>query len=542
VTDTAFECRNCHATRSVVRYEFSGTDKVIRECSACKLMVLDPLPTEEELKAVYNDGYFDNAALTDVDVTKVYGYVDYIAERIHKQRGYSDICGRLDRFVMKPRDRSARLLDYGCGLGFFLDSAFDRGFDVHGLEFNQYAIDYIRKRYAYPVTHSSHFEPTTRYEVVTMFDVVEHLQDPFGALEEVRDIIAENGILVVSTIDSTSVTSRLMGKRLEDFRRISEHLFFFNRSNLTALLRRLGFDVLATSSLGHSFEIRLLAVRLQSVLPWIGTPMVWLLKLVPFLGGWSIYLNPRTKFIAYARKRATGRKVGLRSSLVTIVVPVGDNADAAETQLKTLLSTDVGAKTELVVAAHGGGDSAEIVAGRLERLGDVRLVKAPGGEGAAVAAGLAASRGGYVVLQTADDGYEPNELRGLLEMMAETGALAVYGSRYSGRFRRTGPQLRTLASKLFTFAANLVNNLNLSDVMVGCKAFDGNLARSLTLRSSGIEYEAELTCRLRQKAVAIYEAPVSYDAGARPGGRAARVRDAWRTLGALVRYGLFRTE
>jgi len=540
MSETDFQCRNCSATRSAVRYKFSGTEKVIRECAACRLMVLDPLPTEEELKAVYNDGYFDNAALTDVDVTRVYGYVDYIAERIHKQRGYSDICGRLEHLVMKIPEGAPRLLDYGCGLGFFLDSAFDRGFDVHGLEFNHYAIEYIRKRYAYPVSHSSSFAPDRPYDVVTMFDVIEHLQDPFEGLESARDMLVDNGILVVATIDSTSVTSRLMGKRLEDFRRISEHLFFFSRSNLTSILRRYGFDVLETSSLGHSFEIRLLAVRLRSVLPVIGAPMVWLLKLLPFVGGWSIYLNPRTKFIVYARKRPRGGRK-LAESTVTVVVPVGENVDAAEPLLERLLSTELGAHLELVLASHGGGQAAEIVADRLRRLGDVRLVKG-GGEGSAVAAGLRAGRGDYVVLQTADDGYDPRDIRGLMETMSETGALAVYGSRYGGRFRRTGPHLRTVASRLFTSLCNLANNLNLSDAMVGCKALDGNLARSLTIRSRGVEYEAELPCRLRAKAVSIYEAPVSYDAGAAQGGRTVGLAAGPRTLVALVRYGLFRAR
>jgi glycosyltransferase involved in cell wall biosynthesis len=268
--------------------------------------------------------------------------------------------------------------------------------------------------------------------------------------------------------------------------------------------------------------------------------MVWLLNLLPFVGGWSIYLNPRTKFIAYARKRPRGGR-SLANSTVTVVVPVGENVDAAQPLLERLLSTDLGAHLELVLASHGGGKAAEIVSDRLRGLGDVRLVKG-GGEGSAVAAGLRASRGDYVVLQTADDGYDPREIRGLLGTMSETGALAVYGSRYSGRFRRTGPHLRTVASRLFTFLCNIANNLNLSDAMVGCKALDGNLARSLTIRSRGVEYEAELPCRLRRKAVSIYEAPVSYDAGAAPGGRTVGLAAGLRTLAAFVRYGLFRAN
>jgi len=537
MSEPTFECRSCGAGRGVVRYEFKGVDKVIRECSACKLMVLGPLPTEDELRVVYNDGYFDNAALTETDITKVYGYVDYISERVHKQTGYAGICRRLTRLAVAAQ-RPPRLLDYGCGLGFFLDSAFESGFEVQGVEFNQYAVDYIRKRYAHTVVHSAEFTGEDTYDVVTMFDVIEHLREPFETLEKVRGMLAKNGVLVVSTIDATSVTSRMMGKRLEDFRRIREHLFFFSRTNLAAVLRRCGFDVIETSSLGHSFELRLLAMRLRSVLPLVGTPMVWILRLLPFVGSWSIHLDPRTKFIAYARKREALGVDGLASRTVSIVIPVGDDAALVEPLLEELLAADLGVRKEIILASHGPGEAAEIVAERARSRGDVRHVRTgPGGEGAAVAGGLRASGGDYVVLQTADDGYDPRGIGQLLNTMARTGALAVYGSRYAGPYRRTGPFLRTLASRAFTMLVNLVNNLNLSDSMVGCKIFDGDLARAIDISSPGIEFEVELTSRLRHKGVSIYETPVSYEA-TRMGGRRVGAMDAWRSLAALVRFGL----
>ena len=307
VTDTqgqrpTFVCRHCGAHRSIVRYRFAEYDKVIRECSSCHLMVLDPMPSEDELHAVYNEGYFENEQLSAADPAHVYGYEDYISERINKQKGYRGICEQVNRFLLSPRPR-AKLLDYGCGLGFFLDAAFELGFDVEGVEFNEYALGYIRQRYRYPVHSPGEFNPSDSYDVLTMFDVIEHLREPFEMLDTAHGLLAEDGLLVVSTMDSTSVTSRLMGKRLEDFRRISEHLFFFDRSNLASILGKHGFDVLKVASIGHSFEMRLLASRLRATLPIVGAPLQWFLRVFPFVNRWSIYLDPRTKFIVYARKR-----------------------------------------------------------------------------------------------------------------------------------------------------------------------------------------------------------------------------------------------
>jgi SAM-dependent methyltransferase len=302
LTHPSFVCRHCGSTESFVRYDFPEHKKSIRECRACRLMVLDPMPTEAELHSVYNEGYFDNEDLTQADPSRVYGYVDYISERINKQTGYRRICEQLQAFA-RPARKPARLLDYGCGLGFFLDAAYDHGFEVEGVEFNAYAREYIRKRYRYPVFGPDELGAREKYDVITMFDVIEHLHEPFETIEQLRGLLNDNGVLLLLTMDCTSVTSRLLGKRLEDFRRIREHLYFFDRANLSSILEKHGFEVLKTESIGHNFEFKLLASRTRAALPAIGAPFEWFLKVFPFLERRSIYVNPRTKFIAYARKQ-----------------------------------------------------------------------------------------------------------------------------------------------------------------------------------------------------------------------------------------------
>jgi SAM-dependent methyltransferase len=294
-------CRNCGSTESFVRYDFPAHGKTIRECRRCRLMVLDPMPSLQELHAVYNQTYFENEQLTQGDPSGVYGYVDYISERINKQTGYRRICERL-RADARPAVEPPRLLDYGCGLGFFIDAAFEHGFAAEGIEFNAYAREYIRKRYRHPVFGPDELAGRGPYDVITMFDVIEHLHEPFATIERLRDLLAPGGILVVLTMDCTSLTSRLLGKRLEDFRRIREHLYFFDRANLSSILEARGFSMLGVESIGHNFEFKLLASRIRATLPVAGAPLEWLLRVVPFLAHRSIHVNPRTKFIAYARK------------------------------------------------------------------------------------------------------------------------------------------------------------------------------------------------------------------------------------------------
>lgn len=299
----AFTCANCGGHTGTAKYVFAAVGKSIVECRNCRLMALDPMPNEEDLKSVYTQEYFGNQGLLDGDVSKVYGYVDYVSERINKQRAYVQICRRLQRYANTGQGRRS-LLDLGCGLGFFLDTAFEAGFDVHGVEFNRFAIEYMRQRYAFSAESFDTFlTGERRFDVITMLDVIEHLRDPFGCLDLIHSRLNSGGVVAVSTMDSTSVVSRLMGKRLEDFRRVSEHLYFFSRANLASIMSKHGFDVLDTESKGHSFEVRHLASRIRATLPGAGAPLEWAVRLLPFVGRMNLYFNPRTKFILYARKR-----------------------------------------------------------------------------------------------------------------------------------------------------------------------------------------------------------------------------------------------
>ncbi|MBF0319989.1 MAG: class I SAM-dependent methyltransferase [Nitrospirae bacterium] len=297
-----FECKNCGSPHVKVKYAFHSVDKRILQCTKCELMVIHPMPTQENLLSVYNENYYNNEKLTSSDITAIYGYSDYMAERINKQQGYQKICQTINRY--NPVAHNQRLLDFGCGLGHFMDSAYDTGYSVSGVEFNAYAIEYIRKRYTYKVISFDEFNKTNeKVNIITMFDVIEHMPNPFETLDRIGMLLEKDGLLVISTMDSRSWLSKLMGKRLEDFRRITEHIYFFSRKNLSEILIKKGFDILEVKSIGHSFELKYLNSRIMHTIPLIGVMMRIFLKVFPFLGDLNIYINPFTKMIIYARNR-----------------------------------------------------------------------------------------------------------------------------------------------------------------------------------------------------------------------------------------------
>ena len=266
-------CPLCGGDRVKVRYVISNSRIVF--CPDCTLMRLAEQPTQDELLAVYNDEYFTNKQFF---AGGLYGYVDYISERINKQKEYADLFASVNKVLREQAgpggetalsgqdDGKRTWLDVGCGLGYLLDAAVDHGFCSEGIEFNQWAVGECRKRYAFPV-HCGSVEDVVpqlgqkKYDVVSLLDVIEHVPDPFLTLQIVRGLLKPGGVLVIVTQDSLSWTSRLIGSRLEDFRRVREHLFFFSRDSLERSLSKAGMTTVVERYCGHTFEVNLVLRR-----------------------------------------------------------------------------------------------------------------------------------------------------------------------------------------------------------------------------------------------------------------------------------------
>jgi 2-polyprenyl-3-methyl-5-hydroxy-6-metoxy-1,4-benzoquinol methylase len=296
-------CELCGGDDAFVKYDF-GPHQIYR-CRACTFMWLHPKPSAHELEEVYGFDYYHNERFFENRNQSIYGYYDYLSERYIKQQNYDELVERLRDLVQDFEPGSSRFLDAGCGLGYLLDVAFDKDFDVEGIEYNPAAAERIRKKFRFPVFCGDlmRFEGGP-FDAIVMLDVVEHLMKPFDSLQKMASLMKPGGVLMISTMDCDSFVSRIMGKRLEDFRRTREHLYFFTRGTMTTALERVGFEIIRIDSYGLPIRMDFLIKRVKLALPLAGRVMGAFVRFFR-LSSLQFHFDPGTKMVIFARK--TGR-------------------------------------------------------------------------------------------------------------------------------------------------------------------------------------------------------------------------------------------
>ena len=223
----------------------------ILECVGCGLAWWQP-PDAFAADALYDAGYF--AAGDDA-----VGYDDYAGLEGSLRRSFAARILRIPRpFV------GARLLDVGAAMGFAVDEARARGWRAIGIEVSADAARRAPGHLARASAEHAPF-PDGCFDVVTAWDVLEHLPDPHAAVAEWARVLRPDGRLVLTTGDVGSWLARASGPRWHLYT-LPEHLFFYSRPSLATLLAGHGFRVDSMSSESAWYTLGYLAERLRKTL------------------------------------------------------------------------------------------------------------------------------------------------------------------------------------------------------------------------------------------------------------------------------------
>jgi len=272
----------------------------IVRCRQCGLVYVNPRYPEGLLQGIYTEQYYDHDGIRNG--LEFFGYDDYLSDEENIKITFRKRLKTIELLACK-----GRLLDVGCATGFFLDLARSQDWEVLGSEVSEFSARYARERFGLDVRLGTlrqlHLDAAS-LNAVTMWDVIEHVVDPLGELQEVQRILRPQGILSVITPDAGSWMARLLGRRWEEFRRVREHIYFFSRRTMGDMLRKAGLDVVRMESADKVFYLGPAIQRLKYY-TWDGAITSAVARLVYKLGldKLRVNVNPLTKMTVYARKR-----------------------------------------------------------------------------------------------------------------------------------------------------------------------------------------------------------------------------------------------
>jgi glycosyltransferase involved in cell wall biosynthesis len=222
---------------------------------------------------------------------------------------------------------------------------------------------------------------------------------------------------------------------------------------------------------------------------------------------------------------------------LSIIVPVYNELERFEQALTQILEADLPvASREVVIVDDGSTDGTRELLRSREWPAEVRVFEHPAnrGKGAAIRTALAEVRGSFTTIMDADLEYDPENIGVLLKPLADDLADAVYGVR-GFQSHSAFSFWYVVGNKSVTFAANVLYNRWLADIMTCHKVMRTDLFRSLSLRADGFAIEPEITARLLRHGAQIYEVPISYNARTRQDGKKLTSLDGLRVLATLLR-------
>lgn len=217
-------CRVCNSPSWKKFHTESGYTLV--RCRQCRFIYVNPQPTEAYLLKHYQH------------------YLPQSTKEIqHWGQMMLPVIRSAAKSILKyTQNRRGRLLDIGCGFGFFLSQMRSLGFEAHGIDIAEQALLYARTQMDLVVSNRSLSDfPDQSFDILTAFYVIEHVPDPKGMLSECYRLLKPGGLLLLrwpNTAPITILTRSFYDLKLHD---APSHLGDFSTSTLRKLLSRVGF-------------------------------------------------------------------------------------------------------------------------------------------------------------------------------------------------------------------------------------------------------------------------------------------------------------
>lgn len=217
-------CPLCHQNAAEHLGEKNG--HVLVRCGNCTFIHVDPMPSASQLHSLYEGFRQTRQYVKKIEKKRLTSRY-----KLKKLRRYLDTKSPID------------FLDVGCSVGATCAAAMDLGWHTTGIDLDQPALTIARERFPkgefLATSLQSLIDAERKFDVVYCAEVLEHVPDPHAFVEELKSVLAQNGILFLTTPDAGH---RSVPRKFTEWKRVTppEHIGYFSQNTTDRLFREHG--------------------------------------------------------------------------------------------------------------------------------------------------------------------------------------------------------------------------------------------------------------------------------------------------------------
>ena len=222
-------CLICDSTKIIDLKKYD--ENFLVKCKECSFVFSKKIPSEKELENHY-EGYSRNDYLSPITIKR-----------------YHELLDQFEKYR-----KTNKLLDVGCGIGYFLEEAKKRGWEVYGTEYTEEAIEICSNKgisMQKGVLTPSNYDLES-FDIITSFEVIEHINNPREELNNFYKLLRKGGLVYVTTPNFNSIL-RYRLKSAYNVISYPEHLSYYTPKTLNKVFIQSGFKTKTITTTGFSF-------------------------------------------------------------------------------------------------------------------------------------------------------------------------------------------------------------------------------------------------------------------------------------------------
>jgi len=234
MTDKPLNLRQCLlcGEQKAIRFLYYKNSYSIVKCESCSLVYTNEIPSQSELNNIYSKEFFN---------------VGSKFEERSSSAGHINAAKRVQQLLKLTNIKQKKWLDVGCATGDYMIAAKPFVDEIHGIEISKYAASLAKMRGLHNITVGDflllEMKPE-EFDLVSMWDIIEHVRDPVAALKQAMYVLRHGGYLAVTTGDIDSKIARLTG-RFWHLMIPPKHLYFFSAETIGRMLMDVGFHLIS---------------------------------------------------------------------------------------------------------------------------------------------------------------------------------------------------------------------------------------------------------------------------------------------------------